>query len=86
MKHVYLTLKGNRVARVHFPTTAREKRSLARLVQRREPRVRDMIGFTDGVSIPVQCASDINRQTTDFNGYFSGLKSRLTIIEEKIHN
>ena len=68
MKHVYLTLKGNRVARVHF-TTAREKRSLARLVQRREPRVRDVIGFTDGVSIPVQCASDINRQTTDYNGY-----------------
>ena len=70
MKHVYLMLKGNRVARVHFPTTAREKRSLARLVQRREHRVRDVICFTDGVSIPAQCTSDISRQITDFNGTF----------------
>ena len=31
--------------------------------------VRDVIGFTDGVSIPVQCASDKNRQTTDYNGH-----------------
>ena len=77
MKHVYLTHKRNLVARVHFPTTAREKRSLAHLVQRREPRLRDVIGFTDEVSIPAQCALDINRQTTDFYGYFSRLKSRL---------
>ena len=61
--------QGQSCCSVHFPTTAREKRSLARLVQRREPGVRDVISFTDGVSIPVQCASDINRQTTDYNGY-----------------
>ena len=66
---MFNTLKVNRVARVHFTKTAREKSSLARLVQRCEPRVRDVIGFTDGLSIPVQCASDINRQTTDYNGY-----------------
>jgi hypothetical protein len=69
MKHVYVTLKVHRVSRVRFPKTAREKRSLARLVQRRQPRVRDVIGFTDGVSIPVQCASDMNRQAMDYNGY-----------------
>jgi len=38
-------------------------------VQRRQPRVRDVIEFTDGVSIPVQCASDMNRQAMDYNGY-----------------
>ena len=32
-------------------------------------RVRDILGFTDGVSIPVQCASDMNRQAMDYNGY-----------------
>jgi DDE superfamily endonuclease len=69
MKHVYRTLKVNREARVRFPKTAREKRSLARLVQRRQPRVKDVIGFTDGMSIPVQCAPDMNLQAIDYNGY-----------------
>ena len=39
IKHVYLTLKGNLVARVHFPTTAREKRSLARYFSRLKSRL-----------------------------------------------
>ena len=38
-------------------------------MQRRQPRVRDVIGFTDWVSIPVQCASDMNRQAMDYNEY-----------------
>ena len=38
---------------MYFPKTAREKR----------PRVRDVIGFTDGVSIPVQRASDMKPWT-----------------------
>ena len=50
MKHVYQTLNsGNRV---HFPQQSEKK--FSGLVQRREPRVTDVIGFTD------VHASDIN--------------------------
>ena len=69
MENVHVTLKVHRVARVHFRNTAREKRHLARLMQRRQPRVRDVVGFMDGVSIPIQSASDMNRQAMDYNGY-----------------
>ena len=47
----------------------REKQNLAALVQNREPKVRDVIGFTDGVSIPVKCSSKLSLQATDYNGY-----------------
>ena len=69
MKHVYVTLKVHCLARVRFPKSAREKLTLACLVQRRQPRVSDVIEFTDWVSILVQCASDMNRQAIDYNGY-----------------
>ena len=42
MKLVYMILKNNVVARVHFPKTYAEKQNYARLVQIREPRVKDV--------------------------------------------
>ena len=41
------------------------KKYLADLVNRREPRILDVIGFTDGVSLPIQCASDPISQATN---------------------
>jgi hypothetical protein len=61
-------LRLTKVSRVIFPKTYREKQNLAALVQNREPKVRDVIGFTDGVSIPVKCSSKLSLQATDYNG------------------
>ena len=51
-------LKNHPKARIHWPSTLREKEYLADLVHRREPNILDVIGFTDGLSLPIQCASD----------------------------
>ena len=66
-------LKYDHAARIHWPTTVAEKQVLADLVHVREPFVRDVIGFTDGVSLPVKCASDVISQATDYNGYHTVL-------------
>jgi len=62
-------LRNHPKARIHWPNTLAEKEALADLVNRREPQVDDVIGFTDGVSLPVQCASDPISQATNYNGY-----------------
>ena len=43
MKLGYMVLKNNVVARVNFPKKYAEKQNYARLVQIREPRVKDVI-------------------------------------------
>jgi len=62
-------LKNHPKARIHWPSTLREKEYLADLVHRRAPNVVDVIGFTDGLSLPIQCASDPISQATNYNGY-----------------
>jgi hypothetical protein len=62
-------LRRNNKARIHWPSTLAEKISLASLVERREPTVPDVIGFTDGVALPIQCSSDLVSQSTNYNGY-----------------
>ena len=62
-------LKNHPKARIQWPSTLREKEYLADLVHRREPNVLDVIGFTDGLSLPIQCASDPISQATNYNGY-----------------
>ena len=47
------------IIRNAFSKISGENQSLACLVQQCQPRVRDVIRFTDGVSKPVQCASDL---------------------------
>jgi len=61
-------LQHNRAARVKYPTQA-EMVHYASLVQAREPLVDNIIGFVDGVSIPVQCSDDASMQNAAYNGY-----------------
>jgi hypothetical protein len=62
-------LKIHPKARIEWPNSIEEKQYLANLINRREPTVSDVIGFTDGLSLPVQCASDPISQATNYNGY-----------------
>jgi len=62
-------LKNNEKAQILWPNSLEEKEYLADLVHRREPKVSDVIGFTDGVSLPIQCTSDPISQATNYNGY-----------------
>jgi hypothetical protein len=63
-------LKVNNIAKVKWPNEA-EMALLASLVHNREPTVSDVIGFTDGCSIPIQCSSDPIEQAKFYNGYQS---------------
>jgi hypothetical protein len=65
----YARLKNNMKARITWPRTRDEKEFYASLVNRREPNVNDVIAFTDGVSLPIRCASDPISQATNYNGY-----------------
>jgi hypothetical protein len=64
-------LQTNHHARIHWPSTEEEKAYLANLVYQRDRRnpVYDVIAFTDGVSLPVECPSDPISQATFYNGY-----------------
>eukprot|EP01035_Chromulina_nebulosa_P022358 gene22358-28951_t len=42
-------------------------RSYALLIQSREPRVDDVIGFIDGLSIPIQCSDSGSEQNACYN-------------------
>jgi hypothetical protein len=42
----------------------------ARLISLREPAVGNIIGFIDGVGIPVQCSDDVLEQNAMYNGYY----------------
>ena len=55
-------------SKISFPSSE-EMEHLAALVALREPRVQDVIGFLDGMTIPVQCAEDLISQSKDYNGH-----------------
>jgi hypothetical protein len=61
-------LRDNDTAAVRFPT-AQEMPVLAAMVHAREPMAATVIGFLDGVAIPVQCSSDELEQGAFYNGY-----------------
>jgi hypothetical protein len=67
-KLVCQKLKKNIYSRIKFPNEG-EKRLFADLVNAREPAVNNVIGFIDGLAIPVQCGSDEVSQAMDYNGY-----------------
>ena len=69
MKLIVKKLKNNAIARVYFPRTDDEKQCFASMIEQREPSVKNCIGFVDGISIPVQCSSEITEQNKDYNGY-----------------
>jgi hypothetical protein len=68
MHLVVSKLKRNRRSRIKFPTDD-EMHHFAALVSAREPKVRNIIGFVDGVSIPVQCSDEEEAQNAAYNGY-----------------
>lgn len=61
-------LKSHAAAKINFPD-AETMAHYAHLVQQREPTVNNIIGFVDGVSIPIQCSDDPYDQATYYNGY-----------------
>jgi len=61
-------LAKNSFAMVKFPNED-EMELFAEMIHNREPTVSDVIGFTDGVSIPIQCSSDPVEQSKYYNGY-----------------
>ena len=61
-------LKQHHAARIKFPTHA-EMEDYSQLIQQREPTVTNVIGFIDGLSIPVECSGDVEEQAKFYNGY-----------------
>jgi hypothetical protein len=61
-------LKNNPLSRIKFPTDD-EMKVMAWRVQTREPSINNVIGFVDGLSIPVQCSESEEAQAADYNGY-----------------
>jgi len=62
-------LAKNDAAKIHFPKSDEEKSYYASLVARREPSIRNCIGFVDGLSVPAQCCSEVVAQNKAYNGY-----------------
>lgn len=56
-------------SRICFPNED-QMQEFARMVNVREPKVDNIIGFIDGVSIAIQCSSDEDEQRSNFNGYY----------------
>jgi hypothetical protein len=67
-KMVPKKLRHEAHAEVRFPSQQRMA-ELADLVHRREPGVRNIIGFVDGLALPVQCSSQEREQALYYNGY-----------------
>ena len=61
-------LKRHHAAGIKFPTDAKMEH-YSRLIQQREPTVTNVIGFIDGLSIPVECSEDVEEQAKFYNGY-----------------
>ena len=49
-----------------------KKQYLASLVCRRYPRIKNVIGFVDGVKFPVHSSDDPEEQNADYNGWLCG--------------
>lgn len=68
MKLVAKKLSGNSAAKIKFPDQ-QKMAEYAAMVAVREPAVTNVIGFVDGVSIPVQCSDNEEQQNAAYNGY-----------------
>ena len=62
------TLKRHHAARIKFPCDD-ELETYAQLIHQREPTVTNVVGFIDGLSIPVECSEDVEEQAKYYNGY-----------------
>jgi hypothetical protein len=61
-------LKRNADARIKFPSPE-DMVVYSSMVHEREPMVNNVIGFVDGLSIPVRCSDDVLDQNAAYNGY-----------------
>ena len=68
LKEVCAKLKNNEYAKISFPDPAKMA-EFAAMVQVREPMVDNVIGFVDGLSLPIQCSDDEYMQNAAYNGY-----------------
>lgn len=70
LEKVIFYLKNHHASQIKFPTPD-EMREFARLVSKRESTIKNIIGFVDGLSLPVQCSSDPEDQARMHNGYYN---------------
>lgn len=68
LRRVVQRLSDHPIAQVRFPGPEK-MRQFADMVQLRAPIVSDVIGFMDGVSIPVQCTDERVEQNAYYCGY-----------------
>ena len=68
MTIIIKALKRHRLAAIKFPCEG-VMRELAAMTESREPRVKNVIGFVDGVAIPIQCSDDAIDQNANYNGH-----------------
>jgi hypothetical protein len=61
IRRVVDRLRDNPLSRIKLPDE-QEKRRYADLVAAREPRVTNVIGFLDGVAIPIKCSFEDNQR------------------------
>ena len=68
MRMVCRSLKRHQISEIKFPDEDRMGH-FARMVESREPMVKNVIGFVDGVSVPVQCSDNEILQNAAYCGY-----------------
>ena len=68
MDQVCRRLRRHPASQIVFPTQEKMAK-FARMVERREPLIKNVIGFVDGVSVPVQCSDDELLQRAAYCGY-----------------
>lgn len=71
MLHLFIKkFKDHPESCIRWPSSSKMQH-FARLVSRREPRVRRVIGFMDGLSLDTECNSDPTVQNSFYNSYNS---------------
>ena len=63
-------LEQDTASRISFPDKKRMAQ-FSKMVYARDNRVRGVIGFMDGLSLKIECTSDIEKQNAYYNGYQS---------------
>jgi hypothetical protein len=68
MKLVCRKLKNHPASKIVFPD-AIKMHYFAEMIQHREPMIGNVIGFVDGLSLPIQCCDEAMLQNAAYNGY-----------------
>lgn len=67
-KRIVKSLKNHYAAKIQFPNEEK-KVQLAAMVKAREPRIKNVIVYLDGLSIAVQCTEDRESQSLHYSGF-----------------